>query len=223
MAGRGATDRFPERLVELLRERDEERRRTARVLHDDIGPTLAAAGLHLDALRLDLACKVPDIGARTQEIQAVLELAMERLRQLSRDLNPSLVERAGLPFALDRSAEMARQRFSGLLRLTVNCTAAIPPQSAVAMHQAAEYALDNAVRHAGATRITLALTGKRKARIEIRDNGKGFDPVAERTAPKGVGLFLIHSLAARHGFQVRIGPATSLPENPGTIVRLIWE
>jgi signal transduction histidine kinase len=219
----GAGARLLERLVELLREQDEERRRTARTLHDDIGPTLAAAGLHLDALRFDLARKVPDIAERTREIQAVLEEGMEGLRQLSRQLNPSLVERAGLPFALDRSAEMARQRFPGPLRVSINCAAAIPAPCAIAMHQAAEHALDNAVRHAGATRISLALTGKRGARIEIRDNGKGFDPAAERAAPKGIGLFLMDSLAARHGFQVSVGPATSSPGNPGTIVRLIWK
>ena len=209
---------LPEKLAALIRERDEGNRRAARALHDQIGPTLAAAGLHLELLRRD----VPTAAEKAGEIQQILEDALERVRALSRELDPSPVERAGLPFALDRMVETARPRFAGKLRLTLDAKIRIPLPVASAMFRAAECAFDNALRHSGAAALTVALRGKRFARLEIRDNGVGFDPDAARRRPSGVGLFLIDSLSGQAGFRVSIGPAYPRALRPGTIVTLHW-
>lgn len=209
---------LPERLAALIRERDERERCAARALHDEIGPTLAAAGLHLELLGQD----VPDAAAKAAEIQQILEAALDRVRGLSRELDPSPVERGGLTFALDRMVEAARPRFPGRLRLIADCKTRIPLAVASALYRAAECAFDNALRHAGASSVTVALRGRRGARLEIRDNGCGFDPETARRRPAGVGLFLIDSLAGQAGFAVRITRAFRRSRRPGTIVTLFW-
>src|SRR5437016_5432946 len=72
-----------------------ERGKQARVLHDDIAQVLSAAGLQLDILRMDFAEVVPSIASRTNEIQKLLDHAVKGVRDLSYELNPSLVGGVG--------------------------------------------------------------------------------------------------------------------------------
>src|ERR1700694_5945085 len=73
-----------------------ELRRAGRALHDEIGALLAVAGVRLQLLRMDL----PDLAERTNELGEVLSRAMEAVRTLSQDLDPSPVRRLGLKNAL---------------------------------------------------------------------------------------------------------------------------
>ena len=63
--------------------------RAGRVLHDDVGPLLSASGLRLQLLKMDF----PDASARVDEVLAILDDAMERVRALSQELAPSYNER----------------------------------------------------------------------------------------------------------------------------------
>src|SRR4030095_4560974 len=92
--------------------------KVARLLHDEVAQILTAAGLQLDILRMDLADRVPEIGARTAEIQGLLDQVVKGVRDLSYQLNPDIVERAGLRLALDRMVGRLRKPFPGSLRLT---------------------------------------------------------------------------------------------------------
>jgi signal transduction histidine kinase len=55
---------------------------------------MSAAGLQLDLLRMDLAGRVPEIGARTEQIQRLLERAMSRVRELITELGPAVTREA---------------------------------------------------------------------------------------------------------------------------------
>ena len=55
--------------------------------------------------------EAPGIEERAAEIQNMLEQVIEQLRDISNELNPSVVERAGLQFALDRLAGKVRKTF----------------------------------------------------------------------------------------------------------------
>src|SRR5258707_15153198 len=67
-------------------------RRAGKSLHDEVGPLLSAAGLRLPLLRMDF----PDAIDRGREVMDVLDDAMERVRALSQELNPSPIYRSGL-------------------------------------------------------------------------------------------------------------------------------
>src|SRR5579864_4310751 len=100
--------------------------RISRRLHDDVSQIVSAVGLQLDAMRMDFRNEAPGIEHRAAEIQTMLELVIEQLRDIGNELNPSIVERAGLQFALDRLAGKVRERFSGTLRLQLDPATLVP-------------------------------------------------------------------------------------------------
>lgn len=143
----------------------------ARLLHDEVSQVLSAVGLQLDAMRMDFRDQAPGIDERASEIQTMLEQVIEQLRDVSNELNPSIVERAGLQFALDRLADKVRKTFSGSLRLHFEPTALVPTVIATTFYKIAECALDAAVARASCSVIDVYL---RRSQVdfvlEIRDN-----------------------------------------------------
>jgi len=183
---------------------EEERRRIARELHDDFGQRLAALALELKAVRK----KLPIGELRRAELDAIgsglVELA-EDLRRLSHDLHPAILERRGLAEALrDHCGEIERRH--GLpVRLSLHDAARpMPPDIALSLYRIAQEGLANAVRHAGARTIHVALrVAAREASLTVADDGAGFDPGQARRAG-GVGLASIEERAQALGGRCRI-------------------
>src|SRR5260370_39922034 len=119
--------------------------RVSKLLHDDVSQVLSAVGLQLDAMRMEFSNQAPDIDRRASEIQALLEQAIEQLRDVSNELNPSIVERAGLQFALDRLAGKVRKDFSGTLRLHYDPATHVPTAVAKIFYKIGERAVQNAL------------------------------------------------------------------------------
>jgi signal transduction histidine kinase len=71
-----------------------------RILHDEVGPLLSAAGLHLKVLSLDHPDNSASFSAQLSEIQAMLDRAIDFVRAASTSLNPGTPTRAGLRYAL---------------------------------------------------------------------------------------------------------------------------
>ena len=98
-------------LFAALNEHEAVLSRVSRLLHDEVSQVLSAVGLQLDAMRMDFREQAPGVDARASEIQELLEQAIEQLRDITNELNPSIVERAGLQFALDRLIGKVRAAF----------------------------------------------------------------------------------------------------------------
>ena len=208
-----------ETLATMIESREAESARVSRFLHDEIGQVLSAAGLQLDVLRLDFKDRVPEIVERTAEIQAILARAVKQVRELSYELNPAIVERAGLPFALDRLAGRTRNVFPGTVRLLVDPGLNLPKQAANAFYKIAEQALENATAHAGGPMIEILVRHTRRGpELEVRDHGKGFDAEATREKSPGLGLILMKHYARQAGLDYSI---ESVP-GEGTIVKASW-
>ncbi len=205
------------KLVALINERERELAGVSRVLHDKVGQVLSAAGLQLDVMRMDFQDQAPGIIERTAEIQRMLEEVIEELRGLSYELNPSIVERAGLNFALDRLAGRFRQNYSGTIRLFVDPTARPPANARSTFFKIAEFALDNVVQHSRSTYAELLVRQVRgRFILEVRDNGVGF--LLNETVEKfqgGLGLLLMKYYASQSGVRLSIH---SRP-GKGTIVK----
>jgi signal transduction histidine kinase len=131
--------------------------RVSRLLHDDVSQILSAVGLQLDAMRMDFRGEAPGIEARAGEIQTMLEQVIEQLRDISNELNPSIVERTGLHFALDRLAGKVRQRFSGTLRLQLDPATLVPTLIAQPFYQIAECAIEIAMERPGCSFLEIKL------------------------------------------------------------------
>lgn len=192
-------------VLSALKAQDCERLRVAGFLHDTIGQTLTALGLQLDLVRMDLESVSPVTGAHVSEIQQLLGAMMEEVREFSYHLNPSIVERAGLRPALDRLVDGLRTRFTGTLRVNVDPLLKLDPKTARAMHQIAQEALENSLQHSGCSTIEIALKSTRTGTVlEVRDNGRGFDPAEPAEGCRGLGLLSMEHYAAQAGLDLSI-------------------
>ena len=147
--------------------------RVSRLLHDDVSQVLSAVGLQLDALRMDFREASPGVDGRAGEIQELLEQAIEQLRDISNELNPSIVERAGLHFALDRLTGKARRTFPGTLRLHFDPSTRIPTVLANTFYKIAECALETAMARPGCSLIDIQVKqAKGDYVLQVADNGE---------------------------------------------------
>ncbi len=182
-----------------------ERNTLSKFLHDSIGQNLTALGLQLDLIRMDLETSSPDLCARISEMQGVLEGIMEETREYSYELNPSAVERTGLRAALDRMAARLRQRFPGSLRLNVDPSLKLEPDIASALFHIAQEAVENSVQHAGCSAIEIAVKSSRSGTfLEVKDNGRGFDPGNLLSGRRGLGFLSMEHYAAQAGLDLAI-------------------
>ena len=204
-------------LIALLTSRELEGTRVARVLHDEVGQVLSAVGLQLAVLRLDLEDRVPEIGLRTGEIQQMLERAMTQVRGLSYELNPAIVEKAGLQFALERLCGKYREMFNGSLRLRYDNAIRVPPAAGNAIYKICELAVENAVAHSRATKIEIqARPASGGTMVDIRDNGCGFDPEKLNPDSSGLGLMMMEHHGLQPGVQFKLKSSPGI----GTVVKI---
>ncbi len=171
-----STPALAQMLFAAINEHEAVLARVSRLLHDDVSQILSAVGLQLDAMRMDFREEAPGVDGRASEIQELLEQAIEQLRDISNELNPSIVERAGLQFALDRLAGTARANFSGTLRLHFDASLRVPTILAKAFYKMAECALETAMAAPGCSLIDIYVKPSHGEYVlEITDNGSA-DP-----------------------------------------------
>jgi signal transduction histidine kinase len=188
-----------------LKAQEFERRMVAKFLHDKVGQNLTAMGLQLDLVRMDMECLSPDTAGRVTDIQKLLEVMMEEVREYSYELNPSTVERAGLRSALDRLTARIRGRFAGTVRVNADPSLKLDPKIASALYQIAQEAVENAAQHSACSAIEIAVKSTKAGPIlEVRDNGRGFDPADLLGGRRGLGLLSMEHYAAQAGLDFSI-------------------
>lgn len=188
----------------------------SRFLHDSVGQTLTALGLRLDLVRMDLEGTAPETTKLVVEIQDIIGEMMESVREYSYELNPSTVERAGLRPALDRLVSRLRTRYAGTLRVNVDPSLKLDPKHAPALFSIAQEAVENAVQHSSCSSIEISVKSTRNGTIlEVRDNGRGFDPADVVAGRRGLGLLSMEHYAAEASLELSI--ASTLES--GTTVR----
>ena len=137
--------------------------RGGRTLHDEAGPLLSGAGFKLALMRADHRAVDRELG----EVVDLLDQAMEHVRQVSQQLNPSPVARTGLKQAL-----MALAEAEPTVKLGYTASARVPPQLGPILYETAVVAVRAALR-ARASRIKVVVTGTAGLRLRITDNGRG--------------------------------------------------
>jgi signal transduction histidine kinase len=188
----------------------------SRFLHDSVGQTLTALGLRLDLVRMDIEGMVPQTAKLVVEIQEIIGEMMESVREYSYELNPSTVERAGLRPALDRLVGRLRARYAGTLRVNVDPSLKLDPKHAPALYSIAQEAVENAIQHSSCSSIEISVKSTRNGTIlEVRDNGRGFDPADVVAGRRGLGLLSMEHYAAEASLELSI--ASTLES--GTTVR----
>lgn len=166
---------------------DRERAAIARELHDSSAQSMAAVVMQLSVLEQQAE---GDISARIAGLRRVAQEAMEEVRRLAHTLHPRVLDDLGLAAALQNLCRRVQEATDARIQATILGGEGIATPVASVLYRVAQESLHNAVRHAGARAIRLELTrGARAARVEIQDDGRGFDVrEAERRRP-GMGLF----------------------------------
>ena len=203
------------RRVEAAKE--DERRMIARELHDELGQSLTAVVLALHLVGRDARDSLH--ARRIQQTVALAESLIERVRALSLNLRPPLLEELGLMPALRGYLEGQMQQ-SGL-RIETDFGEAdvrVAPELEIGAFRIVQECLTNAVRHAGARRVCIKMIpdGDHLV-IEVDDDGHGFD----------VGQTLERAAEGRHpgllGMQERItllGGQMQILSSPGNGTRM---
>jgi two-component system, NarL family, sensor histidine kinase UhpB len=175
---------------EVLRAQEEERRRIAQDLHDEVNQALTAILLRLEALAQETP---PERAPEVAELKRLVNQAMSELLNLARQLRPSALDDHGLVPAI----EAQLKRFSAQTGIEARMSTEgdpneLPEVIQTAIYRVAQEALANVQRHAGATVVELDLQ-EDAGDVELRvlDDGRGFDPGAiPRAGSTGPGAGL---------------------------------
>jgi PAS domain S-box-containing protein len=177
---RRSNARIRQLAARLIIAQEEERRRIARDLHDDINQRLAALSIGLSTVQRRLkGTEHPSL----DEIMLLQERTSELVRdvrQLSQELHPAVLEHAGLVPALIEFAAELRDRESFDLELNLPPERrAIPRKIATGLYRIAQESIRTAVRRSGSGRAALSLTVEdHRATLMVCDSGCGFDRCA---------------------------------------------
>jgi signal transduction histidine kinase len=194
-------------------------RRIALSLHDEAGGIIAAARIQLDLAIQDS----PNADARRfEEVRKLLDETGERLRHLSHELRPAILDDLGLAKALSFLAQGITTRST--IKVTVFGELRDRPAARVelALYRVVQEALNNAIRHAsGVSAISVRLRVKRNNIVcSVHNDGLGFDVDKTLNDKKRQGLGLLGMRERVHSIGGTI-TIRSAPEEGTTIEVLV--
>jgi signal transduction histidine kinase len=186
----------------------EERQRLARELHDSVTQALYSVTLYADAARMAFSAEKWDALERNlQEVRNMSREAMYDMRLLVFELRPFMLETEGLVSAL-RARLAAVEGRSGLkTEVLVEEERRLPIKIEEELYRIAQEALNNVVKHAGATQVQIQLKyHENTVSLEMNDDGRGFEPETAHQSG-GFGLQGIHERVQQLGGSLNIESA----------------
>lgn len=180
----------------LVTAREEERRRLRRDLHDGLGPTLANFAMRLEQARDTLPAAAVESDTILANLTGEAQQAITDIRRLVYELRPPDLDEYGLISALREYLQRRQPKGTALTLTAPDPLPALPAAVEVAAYRIVQEAVNNAVKHARASAITVTLALPFSAElplslcVEICDNGVGLSA----DHPIGIGL---HSMRER--------------------------
>ena len=192
----------------------EERQKLARELHDSVSQALYGIALGARTARALLDRDPSRVAEPLDYVLSLAEAGLTEMRALIFELRPESLEKEGLVAALSKQAEATRARYQLQVQTHFDCEPALTLEVKQALYRIAQEALHNTVKHAQASQVELRLLClDRGLRLEIKDNGIGFDP--QREFPGHLGL---RSMRER---VERIGGTFTVESKPGEGTRIV--
>jgi two-component system, NarL family, sensor histidine kinase UhpB len=197
----------------VLRAQEEERRRIARDLHDEVNQSLTALLLRIEAATQDAP---PELQAQLAETKRLADQAMGELLDLARQLRPTALDDHGLVAALTTHVRDLDRRGPARASFWADPRMGdLSPDAQVVVYRVAQEALVNAARHSGATRVEVNLEPRdSRVRLEVSDNGSGFAFAEEG---KGLGLSGMRERA------LLVGGTLDIDSRPGKGTSVVLE
>jgi signal transduction histidine kinase len=172
---RAAEERLHQLSGRLISAQEEERSRIARDLHDDAGQRLALLAIGLDQLQ------APELADQARALSA-------DLHRIAHQLHPASLDQLGLLPAARRFAVELGAAHGVVIEVASDAWPdAVPRETALVLYRVMQEALQNAVRHSGASRIEVAFRRFGDGMtVRVADSGRGFEP--EQLEEGGLGL-----------------------------------
>jgi two-component system sensor kinase len=174
----------------LIHARDEEAKRIAHALHDESGQLLAMVYIALDEMAKGLSAADKD---RVRTIKGLLDDVEKRLRDLSHELHPTMLDHLGLIPSVEYLAKQISKRTGIQIKVAAGLNERLSPLLELSLFRAVQEAFNNVVRHAQAKTVEVRIMQDEELiQCAIQDDGAGFNPIAawQRQKQKGQGLGL---------------------------------
>jgi len=193
-------------------------RKIALSLHDEAGGIIAAARIQLDLAIQDSPNAATE---RFEEVRKLLDETGERLRHLSHELRPAILDDLGLAKALKFLAQGISSRSAIKVTVLGQLRERPPARVELALYRVAQEAVNNAIRHAsGVSAISVRLRDQRNSVVcSIHNDGLGFDVDKTLGDKKRQGLGLLGMRERVHS----IGGSIAIRSTPeqGTTIEVV--
>ncbi len=197
-----------------------ERQHLGRELHDSVTQTVFSLSLAVQSARLLVERQPERVPEHLDHLTALAQQALAQMHTLVSELKPGGPAPGELPEALRRhlAATFLPEGLAVALDVEGEADGALTPEEEQALFAIAREALNNVVKHSGATQAAVRLHAGEPPALEVHDNGRGFDP--QRARP-GVGLPGMCERAADIGWHLTVesapGAGTTLRVNKNSV------
>jgi len=173
----------------LIRAQEEERARVAKELHDGLSQDLALIAVELDLCGQKPPAEMAQARARMPELSARLREVSGEVHRISHALHPAKLQQLGLAAAIGGFCRELEAGGNIAVRFAArDVPRTLPNEIALCLYRVAQEALQNVVKHSGASAARVELTGSGDAiHLMVSDQGKGFD-VQSAQASSSLGL-----------------------------------
>jgi two-component system sensor histidine kinase DegS len=212
-------------IQQITRAQEEERKRIARDLHDDVSPDIIILIQKLDNITSAPRPKVTEMKENLQEVRDQAVKALEGLRATAQGLRPRIIDDLGLVAALEWIAEeLERDQKIQTNVETENMDRKLSSETQILLFRIAQEALNNIRKHARATNVSIRLEGgAEEVTMTVNDNGQGFkapDKIEGMVSAGRLGLMGMHERARLLNGTLQIKSAPG--EGTEITVRLPW-
>jgi signal transduction histidine kinase len=198
----------------VISTQEEERRRIARGLHDEISQALTSLAVNLEAVADALPLDTDKLKARLKKIQSIAIKTLDEIHKVIWELRPTLLDDLGLIAAVESYVETHLETAGIRAHLeTAGTERRMPTKVDTAIFRIIQEAATNIVRHASAESASISIEFEEASiAVHIEDDGRGFDlDEAMRSTREGRGLGLL-SMKERAEL---LGGILSIKSQPG--------
>ena len=197
-----------------------ERNRLASELHDTLAHTLSGLAITLEAIKTVLDPQQTEATEMLEHSLQATRVGLDETRRALKALRARPLEDMGLKLALEKVSQAAAERAAIPIDFIYPAELpALPTDVEQCMYRVTQEALENMIRHAGATQAAVEVRSNGgQVELIIRDNGIGFEP-SDKKLEDRFGLFGLHERAKSVAGQLEVH---SQP-GQGTQIKFTWE